>query len=161
MQGSTWLGLDADHRTPDDVDTTALHLHAALLYDARVVCAHEVDGHHAMSFRLPEHPSENTLSTLVERGYGVAVHNGSLQRLAGPEELRRGALRAALAHRDRLEGRALRFPGQRALRGRYGVSDILAFSAIDEVLPHGVKSVDARGDLQPSFQHGKLVLRCP
>lgn len=160
MQGSTWLGLDAGHRTPDDADTTAINLHAALLYDARVVCAHEVDQHHAMSFRLPEYPSENTISTLIERGFGVAVHNGSLQQLAGPEELRRGALRAALAHRDRVEGRALRFPGQRALHGRYGVSDVLAFSAIDEVLPHGVKSVDARGDLRPSFQHGKLVLHC-
>ena len=159
MQGSTWLGLDAGHRTPDDVDTTALSLHASLLYDARVVCAHEVDEHHAMSFRLTELPSENTISTLVERGYGVAVHNGSLQQLVGPEDLRRGALRAALAHRDRVEGRALRFPGQRALHGRYGVSDVLAFSAIDEVLPHGVKSVDARGDLRPSFQGGKLVLR--
>ncbi|MET1074177.1 MAG: hypothetical protein ABWY11_16135 [Umezawaea sp.] len=160
MQGSTWLGLDADHRTPHDVDTTALQLHVALLYDARVVCAHEVDGHHAMSFRLAEPPSENTISTLIERGYGVAVHNGSLQRLAGPEALRRGALRAAIAHRDRVEGRALRFPGQGSLRGRHGVSDVIAFSAIDEVLPHGVKSVDARGDLQPSFRHGKLVLVC-
>lgn len=159
MQGSTWLGLDAGHRTPDDADATALNLHAALLYGARFVCAHEVDEHHAMSFRLPELPSENTISTLIERGYGVAVHNGSLQRLAGPEALRRGALRAALAHRDRVEGRALRFPGQRALRGRYGVSDVLAFSAIDEVLPHGVARVDARGDLRPSFQDGKLVLR--
>ena len=157
---STWLGLDSGHSAASELDAIALQLHASLLFDARVVCAHEVDGHHAMSFRLPEDPSENTISTLLERGYGIAVHNGALQRLAGPEALRRGALRAALAHRDRLEGRALRFPGQRTLHGRYGVSDVLAFSAIDEVLPHGIKSVDARGNLQPTFRNGKLVLDC-
>jgi hypothetical protein len=157
---STWLGLDSGHDEATDVDSVALQLHASLLFDARVVCAHEVEDHHAMSFRLPEDPSENTISTLLERGYGVAVHNGVLQRLAGPETLRRGALRAALAHRDRLEGRALRFPGQRTLHGRYGVSDILAFSAIEEVLPHGIKSVDARGNLQPTFRNGKLTLDC-
>lgn len=157
---TTWLGLDAGHDDPRTVDAVAIQLHDAMLYDARVVCTHVVDGHHAMSFRLGEDPSENTVSTLLERGYGVAVHNGALQRLAGPEALQRGALRAALAHRDRREGRALRFPGQRALHGRYGVSDILAFSAIEEVLPHGIKRVDARGDLKPSFANGRLVLTC-
>ncbi|GGP59110.1 hypothetical protein [Saccharothrix coeruleofusca] len=157
---TTWLGLDAGHEDPATADAVALALHESLLYDATVVCVHVVDQHHALSFRLDAAPSENTLSTLIERGYGVAVHNGDLRRLAGPEELHRGALRAALAHRDRREGRALRFPGQRVLRGRYGVSDILAFSEIDEVLPHGVKSVDARGDLQPSFRDGRLVLTC-
>ncbi|MEU4802010.1 hypothetical protein [Actinosynnema sp. NPDC023587] len=155
---TTWLGLNAGHGDPRAADRTALALYESLLFHAYVVCVHAVEDSHAMSFRLTDDPSENTVSTLIERGYGVAVHNGSLQRLAGPEQLARGALRAALAHRYRKEGRALRFPGQRSLRGRYGVSDILAFSAIDEVLPHGVKSVDARGDLQPRFVDGKLVL---
>ncbi|MEU5691192.1 hypothetical protein [Actinosynnema sp. NPDC020468] len=155
---TTWLGLDAGHTEPVQADETALSLYESLLFHAQVVCVHVVEDHHAMSFRLVERPSENTVSTLVERGYGVAVHDGNLQRLAGPEGLDRGALRAALAHRQRREGRALKFPGQRALHGRYGVSDILAFSAIEEVLPHGVKSVDARGDLRPSFVNGKLTL---
>ncbi|MBW4716099.1 hypothetical protein [Saccharothrix obliqua] len=155
---TTWLGLDAGHADPRAADSTALALHESLLFHAQVVCVHAVDDHHAMSFRLAEDPSENVVATLVERGYGVAVHHAARQRLAGPDDLTAGALRAALAHRDRVEGRALRFPGQRALRGRYGVSDILAFSAIEEVLPHGVQSVDARGDLQPRFHNGKLVL---
>ncbi|MEV0678384.1 hypothetical protein AB0I60_17890 [Actinosynnema sp. NPDC050436] len=155
---TTWLGLNAGHDDPGTADRTALALHESLLFHAHLVCVHAVEEGHAMSFRLADDPSENTVSTLIERGYGVAVHNGSLQRLAGPDQLTRGALRAALAHRHRKEGRALRFPGQRSLRGRYGVSDILAFSAIEEVLPHGVKSVDARGDLQPRFIDGKLVL---
>lgn len=155
---TTWLGLNAGYDDPRTADRTALALHESLLFHAQVVCVHAVEGGHAMSFRLTDDPSENTVSTLIERGYGVAVHDGDLQRLGGPERFTRGALRAAIAHRDRKEGRALRFPGQRALRGRYGVSDILAFSAIDEVLPHGVKSVDARGDLQPRFVGGKLVL---
>lgn len=157
---TTWLGLNAGHDDPTTADSVAVSLYESLLFHAQVVCVHEVEGRHAMSFRLTDEPSENTLSTLIERGYGVAVHNGSLQRLAGPEALARGALRAALAHRDRREGRALRFPGQRTLRGRYGVSDIIAFSAIEEVLPHGTKSVDARGDLQPVFVNGRLVLDC-
>ncbi|MBB5955013.1 hypothetical protein FHS29_001583 [Saccharothrix tamanrassetensis] len=158
---TTWLGLNAGHDDPRTADATAVALYESLLFHAHVVCVHSVGDHHPMSFRLTDDPSENTLSTLIERGYGVAVHNGSLQRLAGPDHLTRDALRAALAHRDRREGRALRFPGQRSLRGRYGVSDILTFSAIDEVLPHGIKSVDARGDLQPSFVDGRLVLVCP
>ncbi|WP_367135075.1 hypothetical protein [Saccharothrix sp. HUAS TT1] len=155
---TTWLGVNAGHEDPAAADATALSLHESLLFHAQLVCVHDVEGRHAMSFRLTDGPSGNTLSTLIERGYGVAVHNGSLQRLAGPEALARGALRAVLAHRDRREGRALRFPGQRTLRGRYGVSDIIAFSAIEEVLPHGTKSVDARGDLQPAFANGRLVL---
>ncbi|MFD1148193.1 hypothetical protein [Saccharothrix hoggarensis] len=157
---TTWLGLNAGHEDPATADTVAVALYESLLFHAQLVCVHAVEGRHAMSFRLADDPSDNTVSTLIERGYGVAVHNGALQRLAGPEELKRGALRAVLAHRDRKEGRALRFPGQRTLRGRYGVSDILAFSAIEEVLPHGVKSVDARGDLQPTFVNGRLVLTC-
>ncbi|MEU4740855.1 hypothetical protein AB0G02_10360 [Actinosynnema sp. NPDC023658] len=157
---TTWLGLNAGHEDRSTADTAAVSLYESLLFHAQLVCVHEVEGRHAISFRLTEGPTDNTLSTLIERGYGVAVHNSSLQRLAGPESLTRGALRAALAHRDRREGRALRFPGQRTLRGRYGVSDILAFSAIEEVLPHGVKSVDARGDLQPVFVNGRLVLDC-
>ncbi|GAA3461209.1 hypothetical protein ACFFSW_31655 [Saccharothrix longispora] len=155
---TTWLGLNAGHDDPATADSTAVSLYETLLFHAQVVCVHLVEERHAMSFRLTDEPSENTVSTLIERGYGVAVHNGRLQRLAGPEELTRGALRAALAHRDRKEGRALRFPGQRTLRGRYGVSDIIAFSAIEEVLPHGTKSVDARGELRPSFVNGRLVL---
>ncbi|RKT57616.1 hypothetical protein [Saccharothrix australiensis] len=158
---TTWLGLDAGHADPRTADDTAVALYESLLFHAHVVCVHAVEGHHAISFRLTDDPSENTVSTLLERGYGVAVHNGGLQRLAGPDHLTRGALRAALAHRDRREGRALRFPGRRSLRGRHGVSDILAFSAIEEVLPHGIKSVDARGDLQPCFLDGRLVLVCP
>ncbi|TQM82654.1 hypothetical protein FHX81_5064 [Saccharothrix saharensis] len=157
---TTWLGLNAGHEDRATADKVAVSLYETLLFHAQLVCVHEVEGRHALSFRLTDEPSENTVSTLIERGYGVAVHNGSLQRLAGPEELTRGALRAALAHRDRREGRALRFPGQRTLRGRYGVSDIIAFSAIEEVLPHGTKSVDARGDLQPTFLNGRLVLNC-
>ncbi|ONI83837.1 hypothetical protein ALI22I_35975 [Saccharothrix sp. ALI-22-I] len=157
---TTWLGLNAGHEDQVTADTIAVSLYETLLFHAQIVCVHDVGGRHAISFRLTDEPSENTVSTLLERGYGVAVHNGSLQRLAGPESLTRGALRAALAHRDRSEGRALRFPGQRTLRGRYGVSDILAFSAIEEVLPHGTKSVDARGDLQPVFVNGRLVLDC-
>lgn len=155
---TTWLGLNAGHEDQATADAVAVSLYETLLFQAQLVCVHRVEERHAMSFRLPDRPSENTLSTLIERGYGVAVHDGALQRLAGPEPLARGALRAVLAHRDRREGRALRFPGQRALRGRYGVSDIIAFSAIEEVLPHGTKSVDARGDLQPAFVNGRLVL---
>ncbi|GAB2981005.1 hypothetical protein [Saccharothrix stipae] len=157
---TTWLGLNLGHEDRATADAIAVSLYETLLFHAQLVCVHEVEERHAMSFRLTDQPSENTVSTLIERGYGVAVHNGSLQRLAGPEALTRGALRAVLAHRDRREGRVLRFPGQRTLRGRYGVSDILAFSAIEEVLPHGTKSVDARGDLQPTFVNGRLVLDC-
>ena len=157
---TTWLGLNAGHDDPATADKVAVSLYETLLFHALLVCVHDVEGRHAMSFRLVDEPSENTVSTLIERGYGVAVHNGALQRLAGPEDLARGALRAVIAHRDRREGRALRFPGQRTLRGRYGVSDIIAFSAIEEVLPHGTKSVDARGDLQPTFVNGRLVLNC-
>ncbi|GAA2664347.1 MULTISPECIES: hypothetical protein [Actinosynnema] len=157
---TTWLGVNAGHEDPASAESAALALHGSLLYEAAVVCVHDVGPHWALSFRLPKAPSGNVVSTLVERGSGIALHEGGVERLAGPSELVAGALRAALAHRDRVEGVALRFPGQRALHGRYGVADVLAFSAIDEVRPHDVRSIEARGDLRPRFSGGRLVLDC-
>ena len=157
-QVGTWLGTDAGHRNRWEVEKLAVELHETLLPSARVVCAHVVDGHHAASFMLPVAPSARVVAALVEQGYGVAVQGDGVHRLAGPEQLRRGASDAATAHRERREGRALRFPGQRSLRGRHGVSDILAFSAIEQVLPAGITAVDTRGNLQPFFRDGRLVL---
>ncbi|GLZ30359.1 hypothetical protein Lesp02_25480 [Lentzea sp. NBRC 105346] len=152
---SAWLGTDAGHHNRWEAEKIAIELHETLLTTARTVCVHDVNDHHAMSFMLPLAPSEAVLATLVAQGFGVASSSGFV---GGPEMLRLGAAQAVSAHKQRREGRALRFPGQRSLRGRHGVSDILAFSAIEQVLPHGITAVDTRGNLQPFFRDGKLVL---
>ncbi|HEV7906533.1 MAG TPA: hypothetical protein VGP03_00195 [Pseudonocardiaceae bacterium] len=155
---STWIGVDGGHDNRWELEKLAIEFHETLLPAARLVCAHVVDHHHAMSFMLPVPPSEHAITALLEQGFGVAVHGTDRPRLAGPDALRRGALAAALAHRGRREGRALRFPGHRVLGGRHGVCDILAFSAIEQVLPAGTTRVDTKGNLQPHFTEGRLVL---
>lgn len=152
---SVWVGADAGHHNRWEAEKIAIELHDTVLPTARTVCVHEVNDHHAMSFMLPIGPSEAVMATLVAQGFGVASSSGYV---AGPETLRLGAAEAVSAHKQRREGRALRFPGQRSLRGRHGVSDILAFSAIEQVLPAGITAVDTRGNLQPFFKDGKLIL---
>jgi len=61
------------------------------------------------------------------------------------------------------EGRCVRFPGQDWLVGVLTAGDIVAGSAIDEVVGVGVpvtpdSPVDTRGFLRPSYQDGRLVL---
>ncbi|MEU7479459.1 hypothetical protein AB0A63_25960 [Lentzea sp. NPDC042327] len=155
---STFVGIDAGYENRWEAEKIALELHDTLLTTARTVVVHEVEGHHAMSFLVPQPPSDIEVDTLVQQGFGVAVRSASSGRLVGPEALRAGASAAAEAHQYRREGRALRFQGQRSLRGRHGVSDILAFTAIEAVLPRGTHTVDTRGNLTPFFQNGKLVL---
>ncbi|MFD5824288.1 hypothetical protein [Lentzea sp. NPDC060358] len=155
---STYVGIDAGHENRWEAEKIALELHDTVLTTARTVAVHEVDGHHAMSFMVPVAPSDAVVTSLVEQGFGVSVRGASSGRLVGPEALRVGASTAAEAHQYRREGRALRFQGQRSLRGRHGVSDIIAFTAIEAVLPRGTHTVDTRGNLTPRFQDGKLVL---
>jgi hypothetical protein len=155
---STFIGVDAGYENRWEAEKIALELHDTVLTTARTVVVHEVESHYAMSFLVPVAPSDAVVNSLVEQGFGVAVRGASSGRLVGPEALRVGASVAAEAHQYRREGRALRFQGQRSLRGRHGVSDILAFTAIEAVLPRGTHTVDTRGNLTPFFKDGKLVL---
>jgi hypothetical protein len=57
----------------------------------------------------------------------------------------------------------VRFPGQAALTAIHTAEEIVAISAIDDVIAIGTTTtpdmaVDTRGFLRPVFQHGQLVL---
>jgi hypothetical protein len=61
------------------------------------------------------------------------------------------------------DGRCVRFPGQEALVGVLTAGEIVARSAIDEVVGIGVavppdSAVDTRGFVRPIHQDGRLVL---
>ena len=67
-------------------------------------------------------------------------------------------------HRERTGGRAFRFPGSDALTGVLPVGDVVALSAVDEVLviggppPAADVLVDTQDFVRPLFLGGRLVL---
>jgi hypothetical protein len=74
--------------------------------------------------------------------------------LGGPATVRSAA---------RPDGRCVRFPGQDRLTGTHAAAEIVADSAIDEVVGIGVpvaaeSVVDTRGFLRPTYVDGRLVL---
>lgn len=149
MSDHRWIG--AVCRSPA-VAGPAAHLDAALLsaldgraLDADLVCTHvdrgAVVAEIAMSARVRRQPGEDDLAALSEALGGDAV-----------------VLRGPLP-----DGRCVRFPGQEALTGVLPAAEVVARSAIDEVVGVGVavtaeSSVDTRGFVRPAFDGGRLVL---
>ena len=71
---------------------------------------------------------------------------------------------AARDHAEGRAGRAVRFPGVRALTGTLAVADLLAVSAVDAVRVIGGPPatpetlVDTRDFVRPQWENGRLVL---
>lgn len=92
----------------------------------------------------------------VDRGGPIAVPTISARVV--------GAVPAGFAVVDPpTRGRCVRFPGQDGLVGVRPAGEIVAESAIDEVVGIGVpvnpeSPVDTRGFLRPSYEDGRLVL---
>jgi len=167
-----WVGLDRG-----DVDLPHLEhdLLAALapLGPAPTVCTllvHDGLPHHAASASLPDAPGAVDLA--AELGRALAAFGGALVALGGPgepalelgdEACRDGARRAARGLRDGREGRAVRFPGQAALTGRLPVGEVVARSAVAELVPIGTaltadRILDTRDHVRPLLSDGALRL---
>lgn len=142
-----WIGVACG---PVLAGGPAAHLDAALLsavdgLGADLVCTH-VDRSATvagvvMSARVRRAPDPAGLAALTERLGGVA----------------------AVLDQGRTDGRCVRFPGQDALTGTRTAGEIVAMSAIDEVVGVGVAVrgdavVDTRDHLRPTFVAGRLVL---
>jgi hypothetical protein len=138
-----WLGAVCP-----PVDGPAAHVGHVLLstvdiLDTDLVCTHAdhtgTVARTVLTARLHHEPAAAVLPELADRLGLPAV------RVADPPE---GA-------------RCIRFPGQEAMTGVHSAAEIVAASAIDEVVGVGVavdSPVDTRGFLRPTFTAGRLVL---
>lgn len=140
-----WLGAvhppaDGPAAHADHILLSTVDRHVA----ADLVCTHVdrtgVVARTAMTARLRREPSATDLAALSER-------LGPVTPVAGPPD----------------GGRCVRFPGQEALTGILPAADIVACSAIEEVVGVGVPvtpdtPVDTRGFLRPVFASDRLVL---
>ncbi|HEX6360505.1 hypothetical protein [Actinophytocola sp.] len=138
-----WLGAVCP-----PVDGSAAHVDHVLLSTVDILAADLVCTHAdhtgavartVMTARLNHEPTAAVLAELADRLGLPAVW------VAGPPE---GA-------------RCVRFPGQEALTGVHSAAEIVAASAIDEVVGIGVavdSPIDTRGFLRPTFTEGRLVL---
>ncbi|WP_051797844.1 hypothetical protein [Catenuloplanes japonicus] len=145
------LGLSLGHATdPEAEHWLAGHLPGTLDVPGLVACTHNVPApypHVALSLEIQE-PSGGTGGPLPETDPAL--------RVAADE--------AAARHRDRVSGRAVRYPGVDALIGTLTVAEILELSAIERVtvLGGGEAAPDAlvetRDFVRPLFRAGKLEL---
>ena len=93
-------------------------------------------GHYAGSLTTGDgEAAAAALSTAVADGYGWAVvDDGGVGSCGGEGDHRAHAVLAATAHRDRTEGRLVRFPGQEELPDRLPLADLVPTSVVDEVV---------------------------
>jgi hypothetical protein len=123
----------------------------------------------ALSFEVPCADDADALWALLEQALPGQNWDGDSarcvgERRTGPASLRQTAWEAAEAHRTRVSGRAVHFPGAGRLTGDVTVDDILRWTAIDEVrvLAHGQASREAvvvtRDFVRPRWSTGLLVL---
>ena len=159
-----WIGAACD---PSVAGGVTAHLDTALLsvvdesgLAADMVCTH-IDRSAAIaavtvSARVPGETSPASLAALGAGLGGTAIVLDSTEEPVG------GAYFAAEA-RAGTDGRCVRFPGQGALTGLHSVAEIVATSAIDDVVAIGTTAtpdmvVDTRAFLRPVFQDGHLTL---
>lgn len=140
-----WLGAVCP-----PVDGPAAHADHVLLsimdgLDADLVCTHvdrtDVVARTMMAARLCHEPTATDVAALA-----AALGSPVIPASDAPEG-----------------GRCVRFPGQEALTGLHPATDLVARSAIDEVVGVGVpvtpdSPVDTRGFLRPIIAGGRLVL---
>lgn len=104
-------------------------------------------------------------------GEGSGAGTGALTGVAfgdgrhGPEELAAGAARAAAEHEARTGGRAVLYPGSKAVTGTLTVARLLEVSAVDRVTvlgapegPSPEAKLVTRGHVRPEWREGLLVL---
>jgi hypothetical protein len=83
---------------------------------------------------------------------------------ATPPAYTEAAGKAAVAHAARRSGRAVRYPGVDKLTGTLTVADLLAHSAIEQVIllggatPSADTLVDTRDFVRPEWRDGRLTL---
>ena len=113
-----------------------------------------------VALRLIGEPADASATrAALERTLGGPVVVGD-----EPGEQPEGPAAAALqAARQGLAGRCVRFPGQQSAQGRLLVADLLASTAIDELVGVGVQVapddvVDTLGFLRPQWSGGRLTL---
>jgi len=169
VSGGTWIGLDrgdadvaaAEHLAAEIIGTFGLAVSAA--------CTHLVGaprGHVAVSLALDGGLAVDQAAALLAgaASLGVAVSvDGDRLAFGGPGEFIDGALEAAAAHHDGTSGRAFRYLGEAAARGRVRVDDLLARSAIDRVeglagSVDGATEIETRDHVRPAYRDGLLTL---
>lgn len=101
--------------------------------------------------------------THVDRTGVVATVTMSARLCRAPAPADLTALAATVLSGPRPDGRCIRFPGQSGLTGLVSAGDIVATSAIDEVVGIGTtvtadRLVDTLDFLRPTFTDGRLVL---
>ena len=151
------VGIDAGSATVQDAE----HLLGRLLEevlgrtDGTVACTHFVRGERP-HVALAVTGVDVAALALADRGLGVAFQGGTY----GPRELSAGAA-AAAAERAAGTGRAVVYPGVGLLTGTRRVAEVLAETAIEEVvvMGGGVASVlHTRDFVRPEYENGRLVL---
>ncbi len=173
MSNGYWIGVAPSCAAGGD---TLAHVDAHILsaldrsgLAADLVCTHiDHSGPIAAitaSARLDTPPSADALDALARHVDGTAVgigpnHEPVTEPQSASEE---AAVRAALAARAGLDGRCVRFPGQRLITDVHPAARIIADSAIEQVLGVGIEVtpevlVDTRGFLRPQYRDHQLVL---
>lgn len=165
MGNRWWAGALRDDVLPD------AHLLAAVDEaleasgtSAELVCTsvHRSSGapRPGVAMRLAGEPVDATATrSALERTLGGAVITDE-QEGDPPDAVASVVLQAA---REGSAGRVVRFPGQEQAQGRLPVSELIAGTAIDEVVGVGVQVIptavlDTRGFLRPQWSGGRLTL---
>ena len=105
----------------------------------------------------PADPSATRSALQRTLGGPVVVDGEEDGHLDGPAPVALQAARAGTA------GRCVRFPGQEAVQGRLPVADLIASTAIEELVGVGVQVsaedvLDTLGYLRPQWSGGRLTL---
>lgn len=147
------VGVSLGHRTDQEAERWLHELLRPLDIADLVACTHlvrEPYPHVAISLAVPalSWPSPELLAVLPQP----------------VPELVDAAEHVATEHRDRRSGRAFRYPGVDRLTGVRTVADLLASSAVDEVIVLGGAPADpetlvqTRDFVRPQWRNGALAL---
>ncbi|GAA1500607.1 hypothetical protein [Streptomyces synnematoformans] len=168
MSGAYVLGADSGLTELREAD----HLLHALAGELRLPrtaygCTHLVPGERpriAVSLALAgATDAAAAWRWLTARGHAVAGLPGGTRH--GPGGAAAAAACAAAEHASRSVGRAVLYPGADALTGTMTVGELLAASAIEQIVllgapggPPGEARMVTRGHVRPQWLDGRLVL---
>ncbi|MFD5746315.1 hypothetical protein [Streptomyces sp. NPDC127033] len=170
MTAATVIGVDAATPGLRDADHLARALAGELgLPDTASVGTHAVRAgrpHLALSLALPDaDTADGVWRALAGRAAPGPVGLAYGERRHGPAGLSGGAAHAVTERTVHGAGRAVLFPGADGLTGTVGVAELLAASAVDEVVllgagdrPSGERRIVTRDHLRPEWREGRLVL---
>jgi hypothetical protein len=173
----TVLGVDAGSPTLAEAEHLLLDLAGRLgAGPGAVLCTHAVrtaQPHYAVSMDLPGQVEPAVLTAVLAAllpadGAAAVTERGRDRRhgtVDGLPEAQRSARAVAADHRTGAAGRAVRFPGVDVLTGRLPVTEVLARTAIDEVVvlggppaPAAGTVLDTRDFVRPEWSDGRLTL---